>query len=159
LYLAGGLMFSPALAVFVNLCGVAVSASLPYWIARISKGAPVAQTLTEKYPAISRFVDGQKSNEWFFVYMVRLVGFLPSDVVSMYAGASDIRYLPYISATLLGMAPGIVAITLVGVNITNPRSVEFALSVASSLLLSAASLLLYRKMGKKRRAEKEEGGR
>jgi uncharacterized membrane protein YdjX (TVP38/TMEM64 family) len=70
-------------------------------------------------------------------------------------GASGIRYFPYITGTILGMLPSIVSITLVGVNITNPKSFEFAMSVISTILLSAVSLLVYWRLGKKRR---EPGG-
>lgn len=143
LYLASGLIFDPVTAFILNFFGMLVCTAVPYWIGRFS-GAGLFQKLIKRYPKLQVLDTFQHQNQWFISFMVRAVGFLPCDTVSLVLGAWEISFLKYLSGTALGMLPGLVATTMVGITVTNPRSPGFILSVAFTILISVGSLIFWR---------------
>ena len=145
LYLAGGLLFSAPVALAVNMLGTAVCLSLPYWVGRWSAGS-ITGLLAEKYPKVRALLNLQQQNDFFFAFLVRVVGFLPCDVVSLYLGSAALPFGSYLVGGMLGMLPGILTTTLMGASIRDPRSPQFIVSVAISVVLSVTSIALYRRM-------------
>lgn len=143
LYLAGGAIFSQWAGLAVNLVGVAVCVSLPYWIGR-GAGAGAVERLAAKYPKVNQVAALQQKHTWYFSFLLRVVGFLPCDVVSLYMGASHVPYGPYLLGTVLGMLPGVLLTTLMGSSITDPAAPAFWLSAVCAVVISAASMVLYR---------------
>lgn len=143
LYLASGLLFPLPVAVAVNMAGLAVSVTLPYWLGRFS-GEGLTQKLLERYGRAEQFHKLHACGEWFFVYIVRVIGLLPGDVVSMVLGSMRIPYAKYLTGSLAGLLPAMLATTLLGVTITDPLSPAFILSCVARVLVTAASLLAYR---------------
>lgn len=143
LYIGSGLIFDPVTAFIVNVLGMIACTTLPYWIGWFA-GARVVNKFIKKHPKL-RILDTIKNdNEWFISFFVRAIGFLPCDAVSMILGAWKVDFKKYISGTILGMLPGLIATTLVGITITNPRSPEFILSIILAVLISVASIIFYR---------------
>ncbi|HHY81728.1 MAG TPA: TVP38/TMEM64 family protein [Clostridiales bacterium] len=143
LYISVGLIFDPAAAFVVNVIGMIVCTAVPYWIGRFS-GAGFFQKLIKKYPKIQILDTFQHDNQWFFSFMVRVVGFLPCDAVSAILGALKVGFWKYISGTVVGMMPGLIATTMVGITITNPQSPAFIFSCILTVLVSAGSVLVWR---------------
>ena len=77
---------------------------------------------------------------------MRVVGFLPCDVVSLYIGSTELPFGSYLMGGMLGMLPGILTTTLMGGSIRDPRSPQFIVSVLISVVLSVTSIILYRRM-------------
>mgnify|MGYP000346775434 CR=1 FL=1 len=124
LYGLGGLLFPPALAVAVNVLGVAAGLALPYWIGRIS-GAGLVDALIKRWPKARQLTQMQRQGTWFFPFFLRIIGFLPCDVVSLYLGASRHPFGPYLLGGLAGMMPGILTGTLMGAHVAEPTSPVF----------------------------------
>lgn len=64
--------------------------------------------LVRKKTKLKLFRDTQNKNEFAVAFFLRMVGFLPADLVAMYLGASGTRYKPYIIGTVIGLVPSIV---------------------------------------------------
>lgn len=143
LYIASGLIFDPITAFIVNVLGMIACTTLPYWIGWYA-GSRVVDKFIRKHTKVQMLNSFKKDNEWFLSFFVRAIGFLPCDAVSMILGAWKVDFLKYISGTILGMLPGLIATTLVGITITNPRSPEFILSIILTVIISVASLVFYR---------------
>lgn len=143
LYIAVGLIFEPVAAFVVNFFGMLVCTTVPYWIGRFS-GSGLFSRLVKKYPKLQILDNFQHDNEWFFSFMVRAVGFLPCDAVSLVLGASRLGFWKYLSGTAVGMLPGFIATTLVGITITDPRSPQFIFSVILAIAVSLGSFLFWR---------------
>lgn len=60
-----------------------------------------------------------------------------------------IPYHRYLPASLLGMLPITLAITVLGSSITDPTSPAFWISLVGTVVLSVGSILLYRYLRKK----------
>ena len=152
LYLAGGLLFPAPVALAVNILGTVVCLSLPYWVGRWSTGS-MTELLAEKYPKVRTLLNLQQQNDFFFAFLVRVVGFLPCDVVSLYLGSAALPFGSYLMGGMLGMLPGILTTTLMGGSIRDPRSPQFIISVSISVALSVTSIILYRRMTRVHPAE------
>ena len=153
LYALGGLLFPPAAAIPLNLLGTAGVLSVPYWLGRLA-GTELVEPIFQKYPKAARLRDFQQHNTWFFSCILRLLGFLPGDVVSMYLGASRLPFLPSLLGGLLGMFPALLAGTFLGDAIGDPTSPLFLVSAGAMVLLSVLSILLYRRHLRRRPPDK-----
>ena len=127
LYLASGVIFPLWLAWGVNLLGLWICITLPYWVGRIS-GRELAQSVIRTYPKAARV----------------------SEVVSILMGARGMEYRGYLAGSLLGLLPGMLIQTALGGYADRPASPLFWLLCLLMLLVSAASALAYAKKFRKR---------
>jgi phospholipase D1/2 len=86
------------------------------------------------------------------VVAVRLVPVAPFTIVNMVAGATHIGLFDFLLGTLLGMAPGSIAIALfvdrVAAAVTDPGAGTFAILGGVMLLVAAAAVALRRWLGR-----------
>jgi uncharacterized membrane protein YdjX (TVP38/TMEM64 family) len=143
LYIASGLIFPPVTAFIVNVLGMITCTAVPYWIGWYS-GAGIINRLIKKYPKMQIIDTFKSDNGWFLSFFVRAIGFLPCDAVSVILGAWKVDFKKYITGTALGMLPGLIATTLVGITITDPHSPEFILSLILTVLVTLGSVAFYR---------------
>lgn len=149
LYIAAGTLFPPVTALLLNLLGVGICVSVPYWIGRFA-GDSIVDKLMEKYPKIRPMVDRQRKNDFFLSFFLRIIGCLPGDVVSLYLGSLRIPYGRFLAGSVLGLSPPLVLATLIGISVTEPTSPMFLLSVSCTVLLSVGSAVFYWRYQKRR---------
>ena len=94
----------------------------------------------------------QAENPWLSVFLLRLAGASPGDVVSLYLGASGTPYGTYLSAGLLGGLPRIACATVLGGALWQPGSGRFWLSLAAGGALTALSGVIWLLWRRRRRA-------
>lgn len=148
LYIATGVIFHTYLAIIINIIGIAIALSIPYWIGHLSDSKMTSQ-LVRKYPKLQQINSLRQNSEYFFVFIIRIIGIIPMDVVSMFMGSNDISYRKYLIASILAMMPDLLAITFISASITNPRSPKFILSCIAKFAITAISILVYRRTVKK----------
>lgn len=148
LMLVSGAIFNTFTAIMINIIGTIVCISIPYFIGRFS-GSNTTDNIILRNEKLKMLADYQQKNKFFFSYFVRVLGCLPCDIISLYMGIIKIPYFTYISGSILGFLPGIISITIIGENITNPKSLEFILSCVFTVILSASSLVIYTLIKKK----------
>ena len=95
-----------------------------------------------------------KQNEWLISFFVRIVGVLPSDLVSMYLGASGLHYMRYMIGTIVGLLPAIIDFSVMGKNMHDVSSPAFRISVGVEIFLMILSVSIYSIW---RRKKKQEG--
>lgn len=142
LEIASGLLFPTWTALFVNLLGILILLTVPYWIGRFS-GVEAVEKLILKYPKFGAILDRQQDNSFFLCFLFRIISCLPGDVVSMYLGATGTPYGKYLTASTLGLLPGMILATLLGASIDDPTSPMFWITVTLKVLLAALSVLGY----------------
>lgn len=149
LYVAVGALFEPFTAIIVNAVGTIICIGIPYWVGYFS-GAGYAGKLLNKYPKVKTVVDKLYENEWFMSYFLRVISFLPGEIISIYLGSIRIPYHKYLIAGFFGVLPSIITTTLIGISITDPTSPMFIFSVVLTIVLSIASIVFYRILQKTR---------
>lgn len=158
LYAASGLLFPLPVAIVVNLCGTAIMASLPYFIGKRS-GTSMVESLREKYPKVRQLQTVQKRNNFMFSYGARIVR-LPSDIVSLYMGASGVDYRAYLAGSMLGLLPHTVTYSIMGTSITDIRSPAFLISLGVEVAYVVVTAVVYALYAKRHTEQpgKEEPG-
>ena len=101
-----GPFFGPAYA----LGGAAVSATAAYWVGRRLGRDTVRRFAGKRLNRISKRLAKQGV---LAMSVVRLVPIAPFTVVNLVSGASHISFRDYLLGTVIGLAPGITATTLV----------------------------------------------
>nr|WP_325244306.1 VTT domain-containing protein [uncultured Oscillibacter sp.] len=140
---AGGLLFPYPEALAVNLTGVAAAHLGPFLLGRRQEGG--LEALTARYPKI-RVLRPPADHRWRTVFLLRLAGATPGDLVSMYLGAAGVPLGTYLSAGLLGAAPRVAAATALGSALWSPGSPRFWTSLGLSAALTVLAAALWRGM-------------
>lgn len=138
----GGFLFEPDHALIINSIGVLVELTIPYWIGRAS-GTNFADKLCQKYPKLAKIIGEGSNNNFFMSFFLRVISCLPGDAISMYFGARKVPFWTCLLGSFLGTLPGMVAATLLGMNITDPSSPMFWVSIGLTIGISAISFLVY----------------
>ena len=141
LYAASGILFSLPAAVFLNIAGSAIMASVPYFMGR-KAGAVFLNTLTLKHPKLSVLKDIPQKHPLSSSVMIRLLGILPGDLVSMYFGAGGASYWRYLTGTLIGLFPSIMIFSVMGMSAGDITSPAFRISAAAEIILVLTSFII-----------------
>ena len=155
LYAASGLLFPLPIAVMVNLCGTAIMTTLPYCIGK-RLGTNAVQTIVNKFPKVAILREMRGENDFWFSFLSRANGVLPSDVVSFYMGAIHLRPPQYLAGCMLGMLPTNLTFPLMGMNIRQPGSADFLTALSVQVIYSVISVTVFLLIRKRKR--KADGG-
>lgn len=135
---AAGLLFPFPTALAANVCGVAAAQAAPYILGRRQRGALLA--LTERCPRLAA-LEGWSSGR--SVFLLRLAGVLPGDLVSLYLGAAGTPWRAYFTGSLLGSFPRVLSATVLGAALWNLGGRRFWLSCVFGWALTGAALTLW----------------
>lgn len=109
--------------------------------------------ITEKYPKVSALRRLQTDHEFLLCLIARMVNVLPSDILSLYLGAVGIDYRKYLAGSILGMLLSLITFPILGMNLTDPRSPAFLISIGIQAAATAASIGGYWLYRRKKRAD------
>ena len=138
---AGGLLFPFPWALTVNLCGVLLAHSLPFLLGRRERDG--LASLTYRHPRLARLKpDPEQPGQT--VFLLRLAGAAPGDLVSLWLGAAGIPFRAYFLGDLIGSLPRVAAATLLGSALWEIGSPRFWLSLLPGAGLTLLSFLLWR---------------
>lgn len=147
LYIGTSIIFPWYLAIIVNLIGLFVCMTIPYYIGRFT-GKDLVDNIIEKYPKVNKINQIKMKNEWFFVFIVKTLGFIPNEVGSLVLGSLNTKYITFVTAAVIAKIPGMVATTLLGSNANNPGTTEFKISIAIVVLVFIFIIFISRKYRK-----------
>lgn len=139
---AGGMLFPFPAALAVNLCGVTVAQTVPYLLGRRERGGLAA--LVEGHPRLSALKGAGGTRPGRTVFLLRLAGASPGDMVSMYLGAAGVSWRAYLTGGLLGSLPRVVSATLLGAALWDVGGPRFWISTGVGAALTALSLALWK---------------
>lgn len=134
LYALCGVLFPLPGAILINIVGSWLMITLPYYFGR-KKGEKAWRRLLKKFPKLQILQQLPNKNEISSCFVLRLIGKLPGDLVSVYLGASGIGYVAYVVGSMLGFMPSLIAFSIMGRNIKNPTSPAFIVAFCVELLL------------------------
>jgi len=137
---AGGLLFPFPAALGVNFCGIFIVQSVPFLLGRREQEGLAA--LAARHPRLHASALTRQPGRT--VFLLRLAGATPGDLVSFYLGAAGIPWQAYLTGGLAGGFPRMVAATLLGSALWEVGSSRFWLSLLPGGILTGLSLLLWR---------------
>jgi uncharacterized membrane protein YdjX (TVP38/TMEM64 family) len=130
---AAGLLFGTATGVVLAVTATAAAAVLAFWLVRLTGGGLV-ERFADRGPVVwtRRRLD---RSGLLAVTSLRLIPAIPFSVLNYAAGLSGVRFGPFLLGTVLGTAPGTVALVILGDAVTGRVSPALlAVSVAGGLL-------------------------
>ena len=77
------------------------------------------------------------------MFLLRLAGVLPGDLVSLYLGAAGTPWRAYLAGGLLGNSPRVLSATVLGAALWDLGGARFWASCVFGWALTAAALLLW----------------
>lgn len=141
-YIAVGTIFPPLAALIINLIGAAIVMTIPY-VLGYNYGAGLWGTLLSRFPKVEKFIKSREHSSWFVSCLPRTIIFVPLKTVSAYLGSLKIPFSKYLLGSLLGLFPLLVSVTLIGSNITEPKSPEFIVSAIVAAISAWSSIAVY----------------
>lgn len=152
LFAANGILFPLPAAIALNVLGAAVMVSLPYWLGR-RLGKDAVDSVIAKYPKAEALRQMRTGRELSLPFITRAINILPSDILSLYMGATGINYPKYLAGSILGMLLSLITFPIMGMNITEPTSPWFWASIVIQVLVSAVFIGGYWVYYRKKRRE------
>ena len=150
LFAVSGMIFPMKFAIAVNFCGAAIMVTLP-WLIGKKGGGTMVSSIMKKYPKTEKLKEICTGNGFILTFLLRVIGKIPSDVLSLYLGAIGIDYKVYFAGSMLGLLPQLFTFPIMGMNIQNIHSTEFRISVGIEAIYMACSAGLYWIYSKKRK--------
>ena len=135
---AAGLLFPFPAALAANICGVTAAQAAPYLLGRRQRGS--LSSLTERCPRLAA-LQAAGTVPWRQVFLLRLAGVLPGDLVSLYLGAAGTPWRAYFTGGLLGSLPRILSATVLGSAVWVLGGVRFWMSCLFGWALTGWALL------------------
>jgi uncharacterized membrane protein YdjX (TVP38/TMEM64 family) len=149
LIVATAIAFGPLLGFTYSLLGCLVSAALTYAVGSLA-GRQAIERFAGTYA--SRLSQRLARHGLTAILIVRILPVAPFTIVNIVAGASGVRFREFMLATLLGMSPGLVLMTLFGDRlhsaIQDPRIESFITLAALAVALILVMAWLRRRFGK-----------
>lgn len=142
LVIAGGMAFGILYGTIYTMIGAILASTLAFVISRYFARDRAEKFMKEKFNF--NFLK-ENRNEFLTILILRLIPLIPFDVISYGAGFSKIKYKNFISATILGIIPGVVVFTNLGDKSLNFKSIEFLCAIGLLIALLLISLLLKKK--------------
>ena len=144
LTLAAGLLFGSVLGVAIAVSATALSAVVAFWLVRLTGGALV-ERFADRGPVVWTRQRLDRSG-LLAVTSLRLIPALPFSLLNYAAGLSGVRFTPYLLGTVLGTAPGTIALVVLGDAVTGRVSPALlAVSVTGGLVGTIGAVVAARR--------------
>ena len=112
LYMSAGLAFDFLPGLLINALGIFIELHLTFLVGRFLGGDRVEKKLREtKYGEKIISLRDEKTAQ---IFLVRLLPVFPIDFVSLFFGASGMKYPHYMLVSFFGIMPRVIIITLLG---------------------------------------------
>jgi phospholipase D1/2 len=109
LVVAAAVVFGPLVGFICSIAGVLLSAAVTYAVGSFLGEGLLQRFAGSRIDRINRIISRRGV---IYILAVRVVPIAPFTVINLLAGASAIRFRDYMLGTVLGMAPGVLAISL-----------------------------------------------
>jgi len=109
--LAAGLLFGPVLGIAIAVVASTASAMIAMLLVRAA-GWQLNRLV--RHRSIDTVDERLRRRGWMAILSLRLIPVVPFSAINYAAGASAMRVLPYMLATLAGLLPGTAAVVILG---------------------------------------------
>lgn len=131
LYMSAGLAFDFLPGLLINALGIFIELNITYFVGKFLGGETVEKKLaaTKYGDKIIKLRDEKTAQ----LFLVRLLPVFPIDFVSLFFGASGMKYLHYMLVSFFGIMPRVIIITLFGDTLYEylPRELMVLLIIAA----------------------------
>ena len=153
IYISVGMAFDPKRAVIVNLLGIALEVTVTYFLGKFL-GKDAVEKKIRSTKAGDKFFSMLDKNRNAAIFLMRFIPAFPIDFSSLFMGAFDFKFFPYLIFSVLGIAPRVIAFTVLGEGIYELIPMKYiVLAAICAIPVVTAVLLLKKFFGKKKKSE------
>ena len=153
IYISVGMAFDPKRAVIVNLLGIALEVTVTYFLGEFL-GKEAVEKKIRSSKAGDKFFTMLDKNRNVAIFLMRFIPAFPIDFSSLFMGAFDFKFFPYLIFSVLGIAPRVIAFTVLGEGIYELIPMKYiVLAVICAIPVVTAVLLIKKFVVKKKKSE------
>lgn len=153
IYISVGMAFDPKRAVIVNLLGIALEVTVTYFLGKFL-GKDAVEKKIRSTKAGDKFFTMLDKNRNAAIFLMRFIPAFPIDFSSLFMGAFDFKFFPYLIFSVLGIAPRVIAFTVLGEGIYELIPMKYiVLAAICAIPVVTAVLLLKKFVVKKKKSE------
>ena len=154
IYISVGMAFDPKRAVIVNLLGIALEVTVTYFLGKFL-GKDAVEKKIRNTKAGDKFFTMLEKNRNAAIFLMRFIPAFPIDFSSLFMGAFDFKFFSYLIFSVLGIAPRVIAFTVIGEGIYELIPMKYiVLAVICAIPVVTAVLLIKKFVVKKKKSEK-----
>lgn len=129
IYISVGVAMDWKRAVIINLLGIAIEVTVTYFLGKFLGKSAVEKKLTGTKMG-DKLLNMQNKNKNLAIFTIRFVPAFPIDFSSLFMGAFDFKFLPYFLFSVLGIAPRVIAFTILGDKIYDLIPMKYIVLIA-----------------------------
>lgn len=153
IYISVGMAFDPKRAVIVNLLGIALEVTVTYFLGKFL-GKDAVEKKIRNTKAGDKFFTMLDKNRNAAIFLMRFIPAFPIDFSSLFMGAFDFKFFPYLIFSVLGIAPRVIAFTVIGEGIYELIPMKYiVLAVICAIPVVTAVFLIKKFVVKKKKSE------
>jgi uncharacterized membrane protein YdjX (TVP38/TMEM64 family) len=143
-----GAVFGTAQGMLVSLTGAMAGTMVFFFISRYGF-RDFAQEKLMKYPKVQEYDKFLNRNSFLAILSCRLIPVIPAPVVNIICGLSQVKWLPFFTASLIGKIPNILLLSYAGASFSHNKLYAFSLYGIYVLIIFVINFVfIYRKQAK-----------
>ena len=155
IYISVGVAMDWKRAVVINMLGICIEVTVTYFLGKFLGKSTVEKKLRGTKMG-DKMLNMQDKNKNLAILGIRFVPAFPIDFSSLFMGAFDFKFLPYFFFSVLGIAPRVIAFTILGDKIYDLIPMKYIVLVAIiAIPVVAVVTIVKKKMTKKVKTELE----
>ncbi|NLL16455.1 MAG: TVP38/TMEM64 family protein [Clostridiales bacterium] len=155
IYVAVGAALSPIDAVIINLLGIVLEVTATYLLGLFLGGAYVEKLLSKRKKT-RKLLEMELQNKPLLLLGIRFLPVFPIDFVSLFYGASKANFLKYLLLSVAGLAPRVIAFTILGDAIFEKIPMHIIILVVICLIPVFAGWTLFKSFVLDRRRQENQ---
>lgn len=150
IYISVGVALDWKTAVLVNLLGIAIEVIITYFLGKFL-GKDAVEKKLRGTKGGDKLLSMKDKNKNLATFIIRFVPAFPIDFSSLFMGAFDFKFLPYFLCSVAGIAPRVIAFTILGDKIYDLIPMKYIVLVAIAAIPVAGVVMLIKKVLRKKK--------
>ncbi len=151
IYIAVGMAFETWQALIINAVGIAIEVICTYYLGKFLGKDAVTKKLSGN-KAGEKLLNMKSKNKNLMIFIARFTG-VPIDFTSLFMGAFDFRFLPYLIMSLLGLLPRVFVLTVIGDGFYELIPMKYIIIAVIVAIPVGLAAFLIKKIADKRKTE------
>ena len=150
IYISVGVALDTKTAVLVNIAGIAIEVIITYFLGKFL-GKDTVEKKLKGTKGGDKLLSMKDKNKNLATFIIRFVPAFPIDFSSLFMGAFDFKFLPYFLSSVAGLAPRVIAFTILGDKIYDLIPMKYiVLAAICAIPVAGAVIVIKRLVGKKK---------
>lgn len=149
IYISVGVALDTKTAVIVNVIGIAIEVVITYFLGKFL-GKDAVEKKLRGTKGGDKLLSMKDKNKNLATFIIRFVPAFPIDFSSLFMGAFDFKFLPYFLCSVAGLAPRVIAFTILGDKIYDLIPMKYIVLIAiCAIPVAGVAVVIKKLVGKK----------